>query len=75
MPMFVLAMAAVIALVFGVLLIAVVIGICQAHPTDLALQRPKYLEALTRRVLGLSVRRNKPQPLADSAVDCERAAR
>ncbi len=75
MPMFVLAVAAVIALVFGVFLIAVVVGICQAHPTDLAVQRPTFPEALTRRVLGLYVRRDKPQPRTDSAVGCDWDAR
>lgn len=76
--MIVLAALVISTLAFAILLsivIAVAVGIHQAHPTDLALQRRTHLEALTRRILGLNVRRGGPVPQADSAAGWDRAAR
>lgn len=73
-PMFVLAISvAVVALVLAVLFFAVVAGIRQAHPTDLALQRPTCLAAFAGWVLGLYVRRVEPAPRADAAAGRDRA--
>jgi len=65
------------ALAFAVLchFIAVVVGVRQAHPTDLALPPRTYLEALTRRILGLSVRRDGHEPQAGSTTGSHRVAR
>jgi hypothetical protein len=48
------------ALVFTVLFFLVVVGIHQAHPTDLGLPGSTFLAAMTGRVLGLYVRRGEP---------------
>jgi len=76
--MLVLAIPAVIALVtaalLAVLFIGVVVGIRQAHPTDLALAGSTLLAAIAARVLGLYVRRREPVLLADPSDDLERAA-
>ena len=68
MLLFALVMLAVITLVSAAFLIAVVVGMRQEHPTDLALQGPTHLAALTRRVLGLYVRRAEPVQRADSTI-------
>jgi hypothetical protein len=61
--MFVLAIPVLSALVLAIFVllvfIAIVIGLHQAHPRDLALQRPTCLAALARRVVGLHVRRDR----------------
>jgi hypothetical protein len=68
MLLFTLVMLAVITVVSAVFLIAVVVGMRQEHPTDLALQGPTHLAARTRLVLGLYVRRAEPVQHADSTV-------
>jgi hypothetical protein len=76
--MLVLAILAIIVLATAALLvvlfIAIVIGIRQAHPTDLALAGPTFLAAIAARVLGLYVRRREPESLADPSTDRDRAA-
>lgn len=69
MAMFALVISAGIALVFTVLLTAIVIGARQEHPTKLALQGPTNLAALARQVLGLHVRRAEHVQRAGSAID------
>jgi len=44
----------------AIFLIALVVGMRQEHATDLAVSGPTYLATLTRRVLGLGVRRPEP---------------
>jgi hypothetical protein len=63
-----------IAVIVLFVFIAVVVGARQAHPTDLALQRPTRTAAVARHVLGLSVRRDEPQQGALDA-DWERTIR
>jgi hypothetical protein len=72
MLLFALVMLAVITLVSAAFLITVVVGMRHEHPTDLALQGPTHLAALTRRVLGLYVRRAEPVQRADSAIGAVR---
>jgi hypothetical protein len=43
-----------------VMFIMIVIGLYQAHPTDLALQQPTFSAVLASRVVGLHVRRSEP---------------
>jgi hypothetical protein len=66
--LFALVMLTVIALVSAASLIAVVVGMRQEHPTDLALRGPTRLAVLTRLVLGLYVRRAETVQHADSTV-------
>jgi len=73
--MLVAAIAAVIALAFAVLLIAVGAGVHRAHPTDLALQPPTFLAVFARRVLGLYVRRDEPLQSAAADADPDQVAR
>ena len=68
MLLFTLVMLAVITVVSAVFLIAIVVGMRQEHPTDLALHGPTYLATLTRLVLGLYVRRAEPVQHADSTI-------
>lgn len=70
--MFVIAIAGFIALVLTALYIAVILGMRQAHPTDLSLQRPTLLAALACRVLGLYVRREHQEAVG---AERERVAR
>ena len=70
--MFVLVIDAVIATALAALLVGITVGMRQAHPTDLALQRPTLLAAFARRVLGLYVRRDVTQH--QDAPDAERDA-
>jgi hypothetical protein len=71
--MFVLAIVVLGALALAVFIlvifIAIVIGLYQAHPTDLGLQRPTSSAAFARWVVGLHVRRSGPmQQVADQEV-------
>jgi len=68
MLMFILVMLAVITVASAVFLIAIVVGMRQEHPTDLASHGPTCLAILARLVLGLAVRRPEPAQHADSAV-------
>ena len=75
--MFVLAVILLSALPLAIFFVfmAVVIGLRQAHPTDLALQRPTRLAALASRVVGLHVRRAEPEQWAELAADYHQALR
>jgi hypothetical protein len=69
------AVAVVITFVLAIVfLIAIVIGIRQAHPTDLALRPRTHLEARTRRVVGLYVRKGAVEPPAGTAAERDRVA-
>ena len=71
--LFVLVLTALLLAIFAFFIfVAVVIGLHQAHPTDLALQRPGHHAALARRVVGLHVRRSRP---VQHVVDLKVAAR
>jgi hypothetical protein len=72
--MVILAILAFITLVISVFFIAVVLGLRQVHPTDLALQRSTRLAALASGVVGLHVRRGEPMQ-TKSAAECDRAVR
>jgi len=58
--MIILATLALITVMIAVFFIAIVIGLHQAHPTDLTVQRATSLAALAARVVGLHVRRGEP---------------
>ena len=58
--MIILATLALITVVIAVFFIAIVIGLHQAHPTDLTVQRPTCFAALATRVVGLHVRTGEP---------------
>jgi len=80
--MLVLAIAAAIALgtalVLAVLFVLVVVGIHQAHPTDLSKPGSTFLAAIVGEILGLYVRRGKPPepaPLADLSAERDQVTR
>ena len=74
--MFVLAvLLSALALAVFFVFIAIVIGLRQAHPTDLALQRPTRFAALASRVVGLHVRRAEPEQRAGLAAGHGQALR
>lgn len=73
--MIVLAIAVVITLVLAIVfLIAVVIGIRQTDRMDLALRPRTHLEARTRRLTGLYVRKGGVEPQAVPAARRDRVA-